>query len=250
MSAATKCGSSHRSCSAVPQRTRPRAVRLLPEAGDQRAQQQRLHEAHPRVRRHLERAKLEQAEAAGGRVRRIQLVDREFRAMRVAGEVGEQVAQQPVDEPGRGRRLPCRVRAPHLLERDLELVEAVVARLVHPRRLARRADEGAREQVRQRRMVLPVGDEALQQIRPAQQRTVGGGRPRPASRGCRRPVPVCRPSSMNFSVDSRDCRASSYSTSVLAQSSSHDDAGCTLTSMTPGSGVTFSTRTRGSRGGV
>ena len=111
-----------------------------------------------------------------GAVRRVQLVDRELGAVRVAGEVGQQVAQQPVDQPRRRRLLAGRVLAVHLLERDLELVEAVVARLVDARRLAGRADEHAREQVRQRRVVLPVGDEALQQVGPAQQRAVGGRR--------------------------------------------------------------------------
>jgi hypothetical protein len=41
-------------------------VGLVPETRDQRAQQQLLHDAHARVRRHLERAQLQQAEAARG----------------------------------------------------------------------------------------------------------------------------------------------------------------------------------------
>ena len=61
-----------------------------------------------------------------------------------------------------------------LAERDLELVEGVVAGLVDARRLAGRADEPAGEQVRQRRVVLPVGDQAAQQVGAAQQRAVGG----------------------------------------------------------------------------
>ena len=66
----TKCGSMKRSCSSVPQRlSRARAVGLLPEARDQRAHQQLLRQAHARVRRHLEGAHLEQAEAAGRRRR-------------------------------------------------------------------------------------------------------------------------------------------------------------------------------------
>ena len=50
-----------------------------------------------------------------------------------------------------------RARFRQLAERDLELVQRVVARLVDARRLRGRADEQAREQVRQRRMVVPVG---------------------------------------------------------------------------------------------
>ena len=65
------------------------------------------------------------------------------------------------------------VRRRQLRERDLELVDAVVPRLVDARRLARRADEQSREQVRQRRVVVPVGDQAAQQIGPAQERAVG-----------------------------------------------------------------------------
>ena len=39
-------------------------VRRLPEPGDQRAHEQLLREAHARVRRHLERAQLDQAQPA------------------------------------------------------------------------------------------------------------------------------------------------------------------------------------------
>jgi hypothetical protein len=53
------------------------------------------------VGRHLEGAHLEQAEAAGGAVRRVQLVDAELGAVGVAGDVDQQVAQQAVDEPRR-----------------------------------------------------------------------------------------------------------------------------------------------------
>jgi hypothetical protein len=52
------------------------------------------------------------------------------------------------------------------------------------------------------------------------------------------PVPVCRPSSMNFSVPSRVSRASSYRISVFFTRSSQEVTGCVFTSMTPGSGVT------------
>jgi hypothetical protein len=56
----------------------------------------------------------------------------------------------------------------HLLEGDFQFVEAFVARLVDARRLAGGADEHAGEQVGQRRVVLPVGDQAAQQVGPAQ----------------------------------------------------------------------------------
>jgi hypothetical protein len=53
------------------------------------------------VRRHFEGPHLEQAEAAGGPVGRVQLVDAELRAVRVAGRIDQQVAQGAVDDPGR-----------------------------------------------------------------------------------------------------------------------------------------------------
>ena len=163
-----------RSCSAVPQRTQRAALRLAPEPGDQRAQQQLLREAHARIGRHLEGAELDEAEPAGRPVRREQLVDADLGAMGVAGDVDQEIAQQPVDQP-RPRRFAL-TRRRHLRERDLELVEQVVPRLVDARRLAGRADEQAGEQVRQRRMALQIDDEALEQVGPAQERAVGRGR--------------------------------------------------------------------------
>ena len=79
-------------------------VRLAPEPGDQRAHQQLLHEAHARVRRHLETAQLDEAEPAARTVGRIQLVDAELGAVRVAGQIDEQVAQRAVDDPRRDRQ--------------------------------------------------------------------------------------------------------------------------------------------------
>ena len=63
-----------------------------------------LHQAHARVRRHLEGADLDQAEPAGRAVGRVELVDAELGAVGVAGDVDQQVAEQPVDQP-RLRRL-------------------------------------------------------------------------------------------------------------------------------------------------
>ncbi len=60
------------------------------------------------------------------------------------------------------------------LKRDLHLVERVVARFVDARRLACRADEQARKQVRHRRVVLPIGDDAAEQVRAAKEGAVGG----------------------------------------------------------------------------
>ena len=105
-------------------------LRLAPEPGDQRAEQQLLGQAHARVGRHFERAELDQAEPAGRPVGRIELVDADLGAMGVAGDVDQQIAEQPVDQPGR-RRSPRRAPA-RLRERDLEFVELSCA----PRRSA------------------------------------------------------------------------------------------------------------------
>jgi hypothetical protein len=152
---------------------RAEPVRLAPEPRDEPAQQELLHEAHPRVRRHLERAELEEPEAAGRGLGGVELVDAELGAVRVAGDVGQQVAEDAVDEP---RRALAGAGVGNLLERELELVHAVVSRLVDARRLARRADEEPGEEVRERRVVEPVADEAPQQVGAAEDRAVRGRR--------------------------------------------------------------------------
>ena len=138
----------------MPQRTSGAVERLAPEPGDQRAQQQLLRQAHARVRRHLERAELDQPEPAGRAVGRVELVDADLGAMGVAGDVDQKVAEQAVDQPGR-RRLAV-PGGGTLASAISELVEHIVARLVDARRLAGRADEQAGEQIGQRRMPLPI----------------------------------------------------------------------------------------------
>ena len=120
--------------------SRRRAVeRLAPEPRHQGPQQQLLGETHAGVGRHLEGAELDQAEPSRRPVGREQLVDADLGAVRVAGHVGQQVAKQAVDQPGRGRRALAGRR--HLRQRDLELVEQVLPGLVDARRLAGRPDE-------------------------------------------------------------------------------------------------------------
>ena len=60
-----------------------------------------------------------------------------------------------------------------LLQRDVHLEQRFVSRFVETRCLARRADEQAGEQVRQRGMVLPVGDDRGEQVGAPQERAVG-----------------------------------------------------------------------------
>jgi hypothetical protein len=143
-------------------------LRLAPEPGHQRPEQQLLGEAHARVRRHFERAELDESQPPSGAVGRIELVDADLGAMRVAGHIDEQIAEQPVDDPDRRAEALRR----HLRERNLELVQLVVAGFVQPRRLTGRPDEQAREQIRKRRMALPIKHQARQQIGPAQERRI------------------------------------------------------------------------------
>ena len=150
------------------------AVGLLPKARDQGAQQQLLRNAHARVRRHLEGAQLQEPQAPRGGVGRIQLVDAKLAAVRVARDVDEDVAQRAIDQPRR-HLLPVQgAAARDFAQRDFELVELVVARLVHTRGLARGAYEQAAEQVRQRGVVVPVRHQAAQQLGAAQKGRVGG----------------------------------------------------------------------------
>jgi len=127
------------------------------------------------MRRHLEGAQFQQPQAPGGTVGRVELVDAELAAVGVAGGVDEQVAQRAVNQPWRHRRAVQGELALQLVEADLDLVDLVAAGLVKARRLAGGADEHAAEQIAQRRVVVPVGDEAGQQVRPAQEGAVGGG---------------------------------------------------------------------------
>ena len=83
--------------------------------------------AHARMRRHLERAELDQPEAPGRAVGRVELVDADLGAVRVAGHVDQQVAEDAVDEPWRYAALR---RVGDLLQRDFHLEERFVTRFV------------------------------------------------------------------------------------------------------------------------
>ena len=135
-------------------------VRLLPELHDQGAQERHLRQAHAGVRRHLEAAKLDEALAPGGRVQRMELVDTELGAMGVACQIGQETTQRTIDQRRRDRLLD-------LFEASFELPQAAGAALVDPRCLRSCSDERSREQIRERRVVLPVGDERAQKIGPA-----------------------------------------------------------------------------------
>ena len=160
----------------------PATVGLVPEPRHERTHQQRLHHRHPMMRRHLERPQFQQPESPARRVRAVELVDAEFGAVGVAGDVGEQVSQRPIGDP-RVRwgvdacsRLALGRQPVDLGERDFQFVQRRFAALVGARRLRGGADETPREQVRQRGMALPIRQHRHQQVRTAQHRRVGGGR--------------------------------------------------------------------------
>ena len=120
-----------------------RPVRGTPEARHQRTHQELLGEAHARMRRHLEGTQFEQAQPAGRAVGRIEFVDAELGPVGIAGHIGQQVAQHPVDQPRRARTAGLAQDALQFGEGDLDLVDRIVARFVQARRLARRPDEEA-----------------------------------------------------------------------------------------------------------
>ena len=169
----TKCGSMKRSCSCVPQRTRSRSY----GAFQKRATSASSSCCCARL-----------ICACGG----ISNARNSTRPSRPVGPSGEyslsmQISERcvlPVTSISRLRKIRSTSHgggAPsfairHFGEREFEFVQTVVACFVDARRLARRTDEHAGEQVRQRRMVLPIRDQAAQQIGPAQEWTIGRGR--------------------------------------------------------------------------
>ena len=134
----------------------PVRVGLLGEGGHERPGQDGLGRRHARVGRHLEGAQLDEPLAPVRAPPVEELVDGDLGAVAVAGDVHEQVAEQPVAQPGRGR-LGAVGQA---RERDLQLVERVVAGLVDPGGLRGRPDEEPGEEVGERRVVLDEGDQA------------------------------------------------------------------------------------------
>ena len=104
------------------------------------------------------------------------------------------------------------------------------------------------EQVRQRRMVVPVADQAAQQVGPAQKRTVGRRRAAEHDVVAAAGAGVPAVEHELLGAQPAEPRLLVQAVEVIATSSSQLRAGCTLTSITPGSGVTLMTLSRGSCG--
>jgi hypothetical protein len=151
----------------------PFPVGRFPKYGNERSNEELLREAHSRVRRHLERPKLHEALPPRRAIGAVELVDAQLGAARMYRPVNQQSPEEPVVEPRR-RRLALR--------RLVEPSECTSRRgcrfaLVDSWRFACRADEQPRKEVRERRMIEPVADEALKQVRPPEYRAVLRRRP-------------------------------------------------------------------------
>ena len=80
------------------------------EGGDEAADEDHLRRRHADVGRHLEGAQLDEALPARGALGGEELVDADLGAVRVAGDVDEEVAEEHVREPRRRRRRVLCVR--------------------------------------------------------------------------------------------------------------------------------------------
>ncbi len=128
-----------------------------------------------------------------------------------------------------------------LVECNFQLIDGIRACLIHARMLARRSDKHPGEQVGERRMVLPITNQASQQIGAAQECAVrrGGAADHNviASSGAR-VLPIHHEFLSSQASLSRQCvdglgRPHQFFPRRRGQRM--------FTSMTPGSGVTFST---------
>ena len=127
-----------------------------------------LRQRHPGIGRHFKAAKFDQTQPAGGAIGGIKLVDTDFGTVSVAGDIDQEVAQQPVGQPWR-RYGPC---GRYLLQRHFQFIKRIMAGLVDPWCLRRGADEQAGKQIAERGVARPVQDQAAQQIGAAQERAI------------------------------------------------------------------------------
>jgi hypothetical protein len=114
------------------------------------------------------------AEPAARRVGRVELVDAELGAVRVAGHVDEQVRKSASTSHGGHVAL-----SGSCAERDLELVELSLRASSTRGAWLGRPDEESREGEGERRVIVPVREQAPQQIRT---RRIGLSRRRAAER--------------------------------------------------------------------
>src|ERR1051325_9321626 len=128
---------------------------MLPEAREERAEQQLLGQAHAGMRWHFKSPQFDQAKPSAAAVGGVKFINTEFGAMGVARHIDEQMAEEAIDQPGRDlaffRNLP---------KSRLDLVKRFVPIFIAPWVLARGADEQAAKEKGKRRMILPIGNHA------------------------------------------------------------------------------------------
>src|ERR1043166_959390 len=73
-------------------------IRMLPETGDERAEQQLLGQAHAGMGRHFKGPQFDQAKPSAAAVGRVEFINAEFCAMGVARHIDQQVAEETIDQ--------------------------------------------------------------------------------------------------------------------------------------------------------
>jgi len=115
-------------------------IGLTPKTPNKRPQQELLRQTHLRVRGHFEPTHLQQAQAPGAAIGRIEFIDTKLGPMGIARRVHQQMAEQPVHQP-RGHL----AGTGQVSERNFQLVKRIVTSLVNARALAGRPDEQTAE---------------------------------------------------------------------------------------------------------
>ena len=92
--------------------------------------------------------------------------------MGVAGDIDQNIAQSAIHQPRRHVIAIFFAVGSDFTQGDFQLVELVVSGFIHTRRLAGWADKHAGKQIAQRRVVVPIGYQAGQQLGTAQKRAV------------------------------------------------------------------------------
>ena len=169
------------------------------------------------MRRHLEGAQFQQAQPAGAAESGEYSLSMQNSLRCVLPVTSTRMLRSVRSTIHGGMASPCTSRLRSIsLQRDLQLVQLVVARFVHARRLAGRADEHAA-----RTGSSGTGGCASTAAGwPAARACAGTGESAgvapPSTKWLPPPVPVWRPSVMNFSADRRVSNAAWYRNSVCS----------------------------------
>ncbi len=95
------------------------------------------------MRLHLEGPQFEQAKLQADALRREEFIYAELGAVRIACDIGEEIAEQSVHDPGRT------ILGREMAKSDFQLIQGIDACFIHARTLAGRADINSGKQVRQ-----------------------------------------------------------------------------------------------------